>query len=61
MFGALEAVLLSPRQKTAAEIHDLIHLGFRISPGSFIQDIWMGLSAFHVLFLQNNVDVTLQS
>ena len=50
MFGALEAVLLSPRQKRAAEIHDLIHLGFRISPGSFIQDIWMGLSAFHVLF-----------
>ena len=49
-FGALEAVLLSPRQKRAAEIHDLIHLGFRISPGSFIQDIWMGLSAFHVLF-----------
>ena len=33
----------------------------RISLGSFIQDIWIGLSAFRVFFLPDNVDVTPQS
>ena len=46
MFGAREALFFSQRLKRAAEIEDLIHLGFRISLGSFIQDIWMGLSQF---------------
>lgn len=61
MFGAREALFFSQRLKRAAEIEDLIRLGFRISLGSFIQDIWMGLSAFRVFFLPDNVDVTPQS
>ena len=54
------STFLFPKTKEA-EIEDLICLGFRISLGSFIQDIWMGLSAFRVFFLPDNVDVTPQS
>ena len=50
MFGTREALFFSQTLKRTAEIEDLIRLGFRISLGSFIQDIWMGLSAFCVLF-----------
>ena len=55
------STFLFQRLKRAAEIEDLIRLGFRISLGSFIQDIWMGLPAFRVFFLPDNVDVTPQS
>ena len=58
MLGPREALLFYQRLKRAGEIEDLIRLGFRIIFGSFIQDILMGISAFRVLYLPDNVDLT---
>ena len=55
-----ESTFLFPETKESGR-NRRFRLGFRISLGSFIQDIWMGLSAFRVFFLPDNVDVTPQS